>query len=122
MSFGGGGGGAFRILSRIHLPRTTGDVRVAYDVTVRIGPLAKQPFSRLVGHVNPPKVASIDIRNAVVLREPFIHERIIRSHQVEDVAVFANDALEEHFALAPEGLPQVVVEIGELHRIWLMIR
>src|SRR5262245_13945113 len=32
--FGGGGGGAFRMFSRIHLPRSTGDVRVAYDETV----------------------------------------------------------------------------------------
>ena len=34
----GGGGGAPRRFSRIHLPRTTGDVRSAYDVTVSMLP------------------------------------------------------------------------------------
>src|SRR3954469_25412327 len=33
-SGGGSGGGALSRLSRIHLPRRTGDVRVAYDDTV----------------------------------------------------------------------------------------
>ena len=32
---GGGGGGDPRMFSRIHLPRITGDVRTACDVTVR---------------------------------------------------------------------------------------
>src|SRR5262249_10260213 len=31
---GGGGGGAFRMFSRIHLPRRTGEVRVAYEDTI----------------------------------------------------------------------------------------
>jgi hypothetical protein len=35
---GGGGGGAPRMLSKRYFPRSTGDVRVAYDVTVRILP------------------------------------------------------------------------------------
>src|SRR5262245_35459794 len=33
-SGGGGGGGAFSNVSSIHLPRKTGDVRLAYDDTV----------------------------------------------------------------------------------------
>ena len=38
-TFGGGGGtGAPRMLSSTHLPRSTGDVRVACDVTVRMLP------------------------------------------------------------------------------------
>src|SRR5262245_30413847 len=35
-SGGGGGGGALRMFSRIHLPRSTGEVLVAYEETVRI--------------------------------------------------------------------------------------
>src|SRR3954467_302700 len=35
---GGDGGGAPSRFSRIHFPRTTGDVRSGYDVTVRILP------------------------------------------------------------------------------------
>ncbi len=34
-SGGGGGGGAPSTFSMIHLPRSTGEVRCAYDVTVR---------------------------------------------------------------------------------------
>src|SRR5688572_8089769 len=38
-TFGGGGGGDVpRKFSRIHLPRTTGDVRSGWDVTVRMLP------------------------------------------------------------------------------------
>src|SRR5437867_7698294 len=39
----GGGGGVPMILSRIHLPRITGEVRVAYDVTVRMLPWRSNP-------------------------------------------------------------------------------
>src|SRR5215468_2524020 len=42
-SGGGGGGGAFRTFSRIHLPRSTGEVRVAYDDTVRTLACVKTP-------------------------------------------------------------------------------
>src|SRR5579862_5985189 len=40
---GGGGGGAFKILSRIHLPRNTGEVRVGYDVTISTLACVKMP-------------------------------------------------------------------------------
>src|SRR5262245_51263374 len=38
-----GGGGVPMILSNIHLPRITGEVRVAYDVTVRMLPCRSSP-------------------------------------------------------------------------------
>src|SRR6266853_2804567 len=42
--FGGGGGGAAdNRFSSTHLPRTTGDVRVAYDVSVRMLPWPSRP-------------------------------------------------------------------------------
>ena len=43
---GGGGGGAPRMLSSRYLPRSTGEVRVAYDVTVRILPWPSNPARR----------------------------------------------------------------------------
>ena len=46
--------------------------------------------------------------------EPFIDERVVGRHQVEDVAVLANDALEEQLCLATECQTQVVVEIGNI--------
>ena len=39
----GGGGGVPMMFSRIHLPRMTGDVRVAYEVTVRTLPWRNRP-------------------------------------------------------------------------------
>ena len=46
---GGGGGGVPSRFSRIHLPRTTGEVRSACDVTIRMLPLPEQPLPRFVG-------------------------------------------------------------------------
>src|SRR5262249_22875494 len=40
---GGGGGGVPRMFSRSHFPRTTGDVRFAYDVTMRMLPCPRTP-------------------------------------------------------------------------------
>src|SRR5262245_10805809 len=42
-SGGGGGGGEDSRFSRNHLPRSTGDVRVAYEVTARILPCPNRP-------------------------------------------------------------------------------
>ena len=40
---GGGGGGVPRMFSRIHLPRSTGDVRLGYDVTASTLPWPSRP-------------------------------------------------------------------------------
>src|ERR1043166_8330311 len=49
---GGGGGGEPSKLSRIHLPRSTGDVRVAYEDTVKILPCPRSPpRTRSAGNV-----------------------------------------------------------------------
>ena len=40
---GGGGGGVPSMFSSIHLPRSTGDVRFGYDVTVRMLPWPSSP-------------------------------------------------------------------------------
>ena len=43
-TFGGGsGGGVPRMLFRIHLPRSTGEVRMAWDVSVRMLPWPSSP-------------------------------------------------------------------------------
>src|SRR4029077_6989240 len=42
-SGGGGGGGVPSRFSRIHLPRCTTDVRLGYDVTVRMLPCPSRP-------------------------------------------------------------------------------
>ena len=54
---GGGGGGVPIRLSRIHLPRTTGDVRSACDVTSRMPPLPSRPLRASSVHRHPAEVA-----------------------------------------------------------------
>ena len=60
-----------------------------------------------------PEAAAVDVRNAVVLGEPLVDEGVVGAQQIEHAAILAHDALEEQLGLPPEGLPQVVVEIGE---------
>ena len=60
-----------------------------------------------------PEVAAVHVRNAVVLREPLVQERVVGLEQVEHAAVFAQDALEKQLGFAAERLAQVVVEIGK---------
>ena len=111
---GGGGGGVPRMFSRIHLPRSTGEVRLAYDVTVRMLPWPRSPPRTLSSPSETRrKRLPYTFGNAVVLGQPLVHERVVRAQQVEHAAVFADDALEEQLGLAPERLAQVVVEVGE---------
>ncbi len=119
--FGIGGTGALSRLSSTHLPRTTGEVRSVCDVTISTAPFPSSPLALLVGEHHAPEVAAVDVRNAVVLREPLVQERVVGRHQVEDVAIFADDAREEERGLALEGLAEVVVEVGKLLRVRLHV-
>ena len=111
---GGGGGGVPRRFSRIHLPRITGEVRVAYEVTVRMLPCRSRPPRSLPGSsVDAAEARAVDVRDAVVLREPLVQPGVVRLQQVEHAAVLAQHLLEEQLGLAAEGLAQVVVEVGE---------
>ncbi len=77
-SGGGGGGGVPSRFSRIHLPRITGDVRVAYDVTVRMLPCRSRPPRCAAGSErDAAEAAAVDVRNAVVLREPLVEEGVV---------------------------------------------
>ena len=115
---GGGGGGVPTMFSRIHLPRRTGDVRLAYDVTVRMLPWPSRPPRTLfVAEGDATESAAVHVRDAVVPGEPLVHEGVVRAEQVERAAVFADDALEEQLGLASKRLAQVVVEVGELPRV-----
>src|SRR6185436_7943634 len=65
--------------------------------------LSKQAAPGIVGSErDAPELVAIDIRNAVVLREAIVDERVVRGQQIDDAAIFANDALKEQFRFAPE--------------------
>ena len=95
-TFGGGsGGGAPRMLLRIHLPRITGEVRIAGEVTVRMLPWPSRPRRGLSAGSARAEVAALDVRDAVVLREPLVEERVVGGQQLEHAAVLAHDAVEK---------------------------
>src|SRR5688500_824976 len=48
--------------------------------------------------------AAVDVRNAVMAREPLVHERVRRAQQVEHIAVLFDDAFKEELGFAAEGL------------------
>src|SRR5258705_153242 len=77
-------------------------------VRASLAALAKRPG---------PEGAAVDVRNAVMPRQPFVDEGVVRPQQIKDTVVFLDDALEEQLRFAPEGLPQVVVEVGEHPRV-----
>ena len=110
-SGGGGGGGAPSRFSSTHLPRSTGDVVVACEVTSSTAPLPSRPRRVSSGSVTRRKWLPNDVRDAVVLRQPLVDERVVGGQQIEHAAVLAHDALEKQLGLAPERLPQVVVEV-----------
>ena len=58
-------------------------------------------------------MAAVDVRDAVVLREPFVDEGVVGAQQVEHAPILAQNAVEEELGFLAERLPQVVVEGGE---------
>ena len=53
------------MFSSIHLPRITGDVRVEYDVTVRMLPCPSRPVRSSIVQRHAPEVTAVDIRDPV---------------------------------------------------------
>src|SRR5207249_1784725 len=62
---------------------------------------------------NAPEVAAVDIRNAVVTRQPFVDERVVGGEQLENVVVLPHLTVEEQFGFPPERFAQTVVEPRE---------
>src|ERR1700722_11887891 len=63
------------------------------------------------------KVAAEHATDPVVSCQAFVHERVVRGHQIEGIAVLADDAGKKQLRLAREGLPQIVVEIRKDVRV-----
>ena len=83
--------------------------------------LAQQPAAILIGDGHAPEAVALHVRNAVVLRQPLIDERVVRGQQVDHVAVFADDAVEEQLGFAAHGLQQIAVEVGIEEQIRLRV-
>ena len=50
---------------------------------------AQQPAARILGHRDTAEVAAVHVRNAVVLGQPLVDERVVGRQQIEDVAILA---------------------------------
>src|SRR6185369_4150097 len=53
-------------------------------------------------------------RDAVVLREALVHERVVGGQQIQHAAIFVEQAGEQELGFFTEGLTQVVIEVREL--------
>src|SRR5262245_29280533 len=74
--------------------------------------LAQQPASPAVFvQRDAPEAAAVHMRNAVMLRQPFVDKRIIRAQQVEHTPILAHDAFKKEFRLLTKGLPEIVIEV-----------
>ena len=114
-TFGGGGGGGVPSSTSItYLPRCTGEVRMAVDVNVRMLRLAQQSETIRIGQRHAPEAAAHDVGNPVVLGQTLIDERVVGGQQVEDVAVFAHDAVEQQLRLAAHRVGEGAVEIRDI--------
>ena len=119
-TFGGGGGGGVPSSTSItYLPRCTGDVRMAVEVSVRMLAWPSKPKRFDRSDCTRRKRLPRTFGNAVVLGQALIDERVVGGQQIEHVAVFAHDAVEEQFGLAPHGVGQRAVEIGKQEQIRL---
>ena len=55
------------------------------------------------GERDAPELASAHARNAVMDSQPFVDERIVRRHQVEDASIFPHDTCAKELQLPLEG-------------------
>src|SRR6185503_12169642 len=76
--------------------------------------LAQQSPAALVGQRHPAEMASVYVPDAVVLRQLFVEEGVVRREQLDHAAVFLELAVEKQLDLAHERGSKVVVEPREL--------
>ena len=83
--------------------------------------MAEQAAAGILGvERHPPEAVSVDPADAVVPRQPFVDERVVRAQQLEEAPVLAEGALDEQLGLAAECLAQVLVELGIVGRLALL--
>ena len=111
---GGSGGGAFSMFSRIHLPRSTGEVRVAYEDTVSTLACVRIAAARARPRVSTRRNSGpFTPGDAVVRRQPLVDVGVARVEQVDDALVLAHHAREEQLGLPAHREREAAVEVGE---------
>src|SRR5207249_6196901 len=64
------------------------------------------------------KLATVNVRNTVMLRQPLVDECVVGSQQIRHISVLANDTVEQQLYFASHRLPQRIVEVRKEHRDW----
>ena len=114
---GGCGGGAPSRFSRIHLPRTTGDVRFAADVSVSTLPCPSSPRRGLSAGSEMRRMrAPRTLGNPIVTRQTLVDEREVGVEQIDDAAILLHDGPEQqspsHAAASAAGCASKSGESG----------
>ena len=99
-------------LAAQHRRRAVGIRRDGQDAA-----LAEQAAAVLVGERHAAELAAVDVRDAVVARQPLVDERVVGRQQVEDVAVLAHDALEEQLGLLRNACRRLSSKFGNSSRV-----
>ncbi len=100
-------------LSSTHLPRSTGDVRVAYDDTVSTLPCVSTPPRGVPVRSTCRNSGPTTFGDPVVPRQPLVEERVASVDEIEHAAILADDMVDEQLGFAPHRQPQVVLELRE---------
>ncbi len=116
-SAGGGGGGLPSSTSITHLPRSTGDVRLPCEVSVRTLPCPSRPRRVSSGYDDLAERRSADAANAVVPRQALVDERVVGGQQFQRRSILAHEMLEEQLRLARHRVGERLVVVRERQRI-----
>ncbi len=68
---------------------------------------------RLAVELDAAEPAAVDVRYAIVPRQPLVQKRVVRGDQLGDAAVASQHMFEQPLGFLPHRLPQVVVKIGK---------
>ena len=123
---GGCGGGVPSRFSSTHLPRDTGEVRVATDVTVSMLPWPSRPRRGLsAGERHAAEVAAVHVGNAVVPRQPFVQRTCSRRRAASTRLRSSRTMLPKSISVSrrndcrrlSSNVPRLRLHVGELAQV-----
>ena len=79
--------------------------------------VAEETSPVVVDNLDAAEMCAANVGDAVVLREAFVDERIIRGQQIEHASILAKDAAGEELRFAAESLAKILVEVLIAFRI-----
>ena len=99
-------------LSSSHLPRNTGEVRVGIGGQRQQARVPQQPAA-IITNGDPPESFAVNTRDAVMMRQTLVHERVVRGQELRETPIPAELAFQEQERLAFHVGPKVLVKLVE---------